>query len=98
MKTNLNEADNNTLIVMSAKDLKDAIEYLVEKKISAKVEEPKKDQPLTREQVVNLLGVSLPTLWRWARDKTLVPVHLGGRVFYNKADIDVILNKKEDKK
>jgi len=95
MKTNLSEADNNTLIVMSAKDLKDAIEYLVEKKFSAKVEEPKKDQPLTREQVTNLLGVSLPTLWRWARDKTLVTVHLGGRVFYNRTDIDVILNKKE---
>lgn len=49
---------------------------------------------LTTEQAVELLGKDKSTLWRWAKEKYLVPVKVGRSNLYKKEDIQAILDGK----
>lgn len=49
---------------------------------------------LTKEQVMHILSVSAPTLWRWGKVGYLVPVEVGGQVRYRSQDIDAIVEGK----
>ena len=46
---------------------------------------------LSRDKVMEMLGVSECTLWRWARMHYLTPLSIGGKKRYRKSDIDRIL-------
>lgn len=43
-------------------------------------------------QVSEMLGVDLTTLWRWAKKGYLVPLELGGKRKYRMSDVKAILN------
>ena len=43
------------------------------------------------------LDVSTTTLWRWQKTGYLVPVKLGGRVYYRQRDLDALLEDHEIK-
>lgn len=43
-------------------------------------------------QVSEMLGADLTTLWRWAKKGYLVPVEVGGKRKYRMSDIKAILN------
>jgi excisionase family DNA binding protein len=76
----------NTLREIVASELQKVKELIVPK--------PKDDSDniLTRYEVAQLLGVSLPTLFNWNNDKILVNYKVGRRVYYKKSDVMAILN------
>lgn len=43
-------------------------------------------------QVSEMLGVDLTTLWRWAKKGYLVPIEVGGKRKYRMSDLKAILN------
>ena len=45
----------------------------------------------SREKVMELLGVSEATLWRWAKTGYLVPLNVGGKRRYRMSDVKRIL-------
>ncbi len=44
-------------------------------------------ESFSREETMELLGVSAPTLWRWMKNGYLVPYKLGTKVRYRKNDV-----------
>ena len=50
------------------------------------------DALLTKKEVMNLLDVSSTTLWSWRRKNYLVPIKIGRKVFYQKADVENLLS------
>lgn len=42
---------------------------------------------LTTEKVLEMLGVSQTTLWRWAKQGYLVPIMYGGKKRYRKSEV-----------
>lgn len=59
-------------------------------------EQPKgKTELLTREQVRELFGVSLPTLISWHRLGILPALHFGRSVRYNAATVEKLLTSKK---
>lgn len=49
---------------------------------------------LTTDQVVQLLGKNKSTLWRWGKEKYLVPVKVGRSNLYKREDVQAILDGK----
>lgn len=50
-----------------------------------------KDHLVSREETAVRLHVNTSTLWRWKCDGYLIPVKIGGHVWYREADIIKIL-------
>jgi len=42
---------------------------------------------LTRNEVTELLKISLPTLWRWTKDNKLQSYFIGSRVLYKAEEV-----------
>lgn len=94
---------NNTIILVSAADLRDYSEELIKKtkeqfkitEIRQEEETLDKEDWMDANEVSNLLGVSMPTLWRWANNGYLVPQFIGtGKVKrrrFKAADVKRIL-------
>lgn len=45
----------------------------------------------SRDKVMEMLGVSESTLWRWAKNGYLVPLNVGGKRRYRMSDVNRIL-------
>lgn len=45
----------------------------------------------TVDEVVSMLGVSKTTLWRWAKQRYLNPVEIGGKRRYKMSDVKKLL-------
>lgn len=41
----------------------------------------------SRQKVMEILGVSYPTMWRWAKEGLLVPLNVGGKRRYRMSDV-----------
>lgn len=54
-----------------------------------------KETYLSPEETAELVGVSLPTLWRYNKEKILCHTKVGGRCFYRRSEIDALMNGKE---
>lgn len=82
----------NIQVVISAKDLKDCFESWMNFAIQ-KIKERDEPSYYTREEVLELLHVSDPTLMSY-RKKGLIPepVTIEGRVLYDKAEVNKALN------
>lgn len=48
----------------------------------------------TREETSDFFQVSFQTLHNWKKNKILIPISVGTRVYYRKTDIDNLINKK----
>ena len=59
----------------------------MEKSLEADRAKAKPEKMLTRREVCNLLGISLPTLWKRVKNKELTPVHIGRRVVFKESEI-----------
>jgi len=46
-----------------------------------------KDCYLTRNEVTELLKISLPTLWRWTKENKLQSYFIGSRVLYKTDEV-----------
>lgn len=54
--------------------------------------EPKKPTEwLTRDEVAEMLHVSLCSLWLWQKKGKLIPFGIGNRVLYKRSDIESVL-------
>ncbi|MDV3980942.1 DNA-binding protein [Elizabethkingia anophelis] len=56
---------------------------------------PVKEEPeyLTRREVAELLGITLPTLHNWTKKGIITAYRIGTRLRYNKVEIIEVLNK-----
>lgn len=56
--------------------------------------EAEKERPtMSRNEAAHALGVTLATLWRWAKDGYLVPAKIGTKVLYRASDINALLER-----
>ena len=84
--------DCSPILMVSAADLKEVIRGIFEEVVSAK--EGEKDETLLSiRQASALLGVDRTTLWRWEKEKYLVPIRFGSRVRYKQSDIERLCSK-----
>lgn len=83
-------------ITVSAADLKDFAAQLIaetKEKLEKEIADNNAEAYLTGENVMDMLGISKTTLWRWKQRGYLVPLRLGGNDRYKKSDIDRLLQK-----
>lgn len=89
-------AENITLQV-NGKDLLNFAETLVKEtaaEIEAKIKsENKPDELMTRQQVAEMLGVTLTTLFHWNNKGILPTIKIGNKVRYRRSDVEKALNK-----
>ena len=69
-------------------------DYLADhREVPVPAEQPE-EELLTQWEVMDKLGVSRSTLWRWAQDGYLTPLKVGVQVRYRLSDINAILVRK----
>lgn len=81
-------------ISMSAEDLKKVVNGMVNDertRIQNAIETNREKPTVTRKEAARLLGVALPTLWKWAKSGYLIPVKIGTKVLYRYSDIEKML-------
>ena len=66
----------------------------VSKAADAAREAEASEKYLTTKDVASLYGVTINTLWRWKRDRYLVPVKVGHRTYYKRSEVYALLNGK----
>ena len=74
-------------------ELKNAIVPELEEKLSKNFQPKEPAKYLTRNEVCELLFIDLSTLYRWTKNKTLKAIYIGNRVYYDRKDIDELMNK-----
>lgn len=89
-------ADQAPLInlTITAGDLKEFAAQLIsdtKAELEQKISDSKGDTYLTTERVIEMMGVSKTTLWRWKQKGYLVPVRIGGNDRYKLSDINRII-------
>jgi len=56
-------------------------------------EQNKPDELLTRQQVADMLGVTLTSLWHWNNKGILPTIKIGSKVRYRRSDVEKALSK-----
>lgn len=85
------ESEANVQIVVTLSDLKEFALTIVSEAMAAKEAEKKEEKYLTPDVVADMVGVSKNTLWRWEKEKYLIPIKFGRKSFYKQSDINKIL-------
>lgn len=84
-------ADANISVVVSIADLKEFALNVVAEAMAAKEAEKKEERYLTPDVVADMVGVSKNTLWRWEKEKYLIPIKVGRKSRYKLSDVKSIL-------
>ena len=79
--------DSNVMLVMSAADLKEFALELMDEFVNSSKNDNNTEKYLTTAEVMKMLNVSEPTLWRWSKNGYLPKVKLGRKCFYRENDI-----------
>lgn len=74
--------DSNVMLVMSAADLKEFALELMDEFVNSSKNDNNTEKYLTTAEVMKMLNVSEPTLWRWSKNGYLPKVKLGRKCFY----------------
>ena len=83
-------ATTNAIIITDVNTLKEAFSLWAEEE-AAKRENERRNTIISAKEAANRLSVTLSTLWRWEKEKYLVPIKIGRRNSYRLADIlDII--------
>lgn len=93
-KMNINSllnSDANISVVVSVADLKEFALCVVTEAMAAKETEKKEERYLTPDVVADMVGVSKNTLWRWEKEKYLIPFKVGRKSRYKLSDVKSIL-------
>ena len=83
-------SDANISVVVSVADLKEFALCVVTEAMAAK-EEKTEERYLTPDVVADMVGVSKNTLWRWEKEKYLIPIKVGRKSRYKLSDVKSIL-------
>lgn len=84
--SNLQNAQGNTLLVVSREDLQQVVTNAVENTLQ-RIESEKQDALIPAAKAREMLCVDKSTLWRWNKSGLLQPVRIGGKVMYKNSDI-----------
>ena len=82
------------MITMSYPEFEKALEDIVDKVLDRRFEPLKKiyeEKLVTRDEVLRVLKISAPTLWRMEQRGDLVPVRIGRKVMYKESEITQII-------
>lgn len=86
-----NSSSSQQLFIVSAQDLKNAIDASIQQAIQELMGNmPMSDNLVPLKEVAETLNVSRCTLNRWNKDGYLVPIKIGRKVFYRQNDINKI--------
>lgn len=88
---NLNEimkSESNIQVVVSIADLKEFALAIVDEVSASDSRKKEDDQLISRKGAKKMLNVDYSTLWTWAKSGYLVPIKVGGKVFYKKSDVN----------
>lgn len=88
--------EGNLILQVTISDLRELVHGLYEeekKKIEDAITQHREKPTLTRNEVAKTLGVTLTTLWQWAKSGYLVPVKIGTKVMYRATDVDALLER-----
>lgn len=85
------ESEANVQIVVTLSDLKEFALTIVSEAMAAKEAEKKGERYLTPDVVADMVGVSKNTLWRWEKEKYLIPIKVGRKSRYKLSDVKSIL-------
>lgn len=80
----------NVSVVVSVADLKEFAMSVFAEAMAAR-QEKKEETYLTPDEVAEKLGVSTNTLWRWNRDKYLMPIKMGRKSRYKLSDVEKLM-------
>ena len=83
-------SDANISVVVSVADLKEVTICFVTEAMAA-MEEKTAERYLTPDDVADMVGVSKNTLWRWEKEKYLIPFKVGRKSRYKLSDVKSIL-------
>lgn len=97
---------SSQLVVMTAEDLQRTVQEAVETAIQrmrdqmtlpTASDEPEVEDCLSRDEVAQILGVDISTLWRWAESGYLPCVHFGRKVKYLPSVIKLFVERNKGK-
>ena len=77
------EKYNQIQYVIGKDDLKEVINEIIDERFAEK----KQDGLISTKKVMEMLGVTDATLWRWDKQGILKKVRIGNRVYYRRSDI-----------
>ena len=77
------EKYNQIQYVIGKDDLKEIINEIIDERFAEK----KEDELISTKKVMEMLGVTDATLWRWDKTGILKKVRIGNRVYYRRSDI-----------
>lgn len=95
----MQDRKSDAMLLVSASDLrtfantliKETGDNVAEKTFSAvKAAMGDKMEYCTREETSLILGVSFPTLYRWEKEKCLIPLRIGRKVIYLRDEVVAI--------
>lgn len=81
-------SNQNVQLVVGLTDLRELMYEVLEEAGFTKQE--KEDTLLTTNEVSQTLGVDKTTLWRWEKNKQLMPIRIGSKVRYKSSDVERI--------
>lgn len=64
---------------------------LLEQESVEREKRSKEETYLTRDQVMDMLNISPTTLWRWMKQKYLVPIEIGAKRLYLRSEVERLL-------
>lgn len=64
---------------------------LLEQESLEREKRSKEETYLTRDQVMDMLNISSTTLWRWMKQKYLVPIEIGAKRLYLRSEVERLL-------
>ena len=70
----------------------------VKSELEQTIAEQKAETYPSRDKVMEILGVSSATLWRWQKTGYLVPLNVGGKRRYRMSDVRKLLEGDKPKK
>ncbi len=85
------QVNGSDLLIFADKLVQDTANE-VENRVKA---ENKPDTLLTRQQVADMFGATLTTLWHWDKKDVLKPVRIGSKVRYRRSDVEKALKGRE---
>lgn len=90
MKTHIScalpDSRQNIQYVVAASDLESILRELINEVLNSR-EEAKKETYVSSSKASAMLGVSKSTLWRWEKEKYLIPTRIGNKLRYRESDI-----------
>ena len=88
------EKYNQIQYVIGKDDLREILNEIIDERIALfekRNEEKRNEELVTYERVMEILGVSKSTIWRWKQRGYLVPIRIGGNDRYRMSDIKKIM-------